>query len=307
MSATIVPVLLAGGEGKRLWPLSSSDRPKQFLKLNSTEFTLFQLSIKRALMIARPENIITVTAKSYAEKTCKQLEEVDYGLKENVILEPRSRNTAAAIAMAANYAKARFENPILWILPSDHAIDDDEGLKNSVEKVIPFAEQGKIICFGVNPSRSDNNYGYILAGNELQPESNLYSVSTFINNPEGDMLRWAMQQKNCLWNSGIFLMQAETLLSELASRDELTYKLANISYIKSSMTPLGLSLDPLLYEAMPQISIEKVIMEQSKRVCVSPIDIGWSDVSSWYSLWEMSQKEGSGEALDNFLTKIASV
>lgn len=308
MSATIVPVLLSGGEGKRLWPLSSSERPKQFLKLNSTEYTLFQFSAKRALLVAKPEHVITVTSQTYAEITNKQLESIDYGLKENVILEPCSKNTAAALALAANHAKERFKNPILWVLPTDHAIENDVILQQAVEQLTPLVdEQDYIATFGIHPTRSDGQYGHILSGKEITPESGIYTVSTFIEKPKGDLLRWAAQQKNCFWNSGMFLLKADTLLSELATRDELTYKLANISYAKSVPSAYGIELDPLLYEAMPSLPIDKVIMEECKKLAVMPVDIGWSDVGSWYSLWEMSQKEGQGEALEKFLAKIAKV
>jgi mannose-1-phosphate guanylyltransferase/mannose-6-phosphate isomerase len=308
MTSTIVPVLLSGGEGKRLWPLSSSDRPKQFLKLNSTKYTLFQFAAKRALLLAKPQNVITVTSQSYAQTTRKQLDEIDYELKENVILEPCSKNTAAALALAAHHARERFENPILWVLPTDHAIDDDQKLADTAQKLLPFViEHDYIATFGVRPTRSDNHYGHIIADQELVPGSGVFKASTFVEKPKGDLLNWVARQDNCFWNSGMFLMKAETLLSELAVRDELTYKLSSISYAKSTSSALGITLDALLYEAMPSLPIDKVIMEECKKLIVTPVDIGWSDIGSWYSLWEMSQKEGRGESLENFLTKIARV
>jgi mannose-1-phosphate guanylyltransferase/mannose-6-phosphate isomerase len=307
MSFTLVPVLLAGGEGKRLWPLCSSDRPKQFLKLNSTEHTLFQLTVKRAQQLAPSEQIITVTSQTYGGHVCKQLDALEYILKDNVILEPCNRNTAAAIAMAANHAKSLYQNPVLLILPSDHCIDDNDGLKDAIDRAMPLAQEGKTVAFGVKPTRKDGHYDHFLTGLETADGSGLYQVSTFSGKPEGDMLRWLMQQENCYWNSGMYLVRADILLAEVAHREELTSKLANISYIKSRSTDHGVELDPLLYEAMPKLAIDQVILQDNSRLTLCPIDIGWSDINSWYSLWEISQKEGNGESLDRFLTKIAKI
>jgi mannose-1-phosphate guanylyltransferase/mannose-6-phosphate isomerase len=305
---TIVPVLLAGGEGRRLQPLSSASRPKQFLRLiKNIDDTLFQASAKRALMVADAENIITIAGENYKDLVHQQLSQIDNNLNKNVILEPCGRNTTAAITAAAIHAASHFSNPILWIIPTDHMIEGESSLLQAIKKSALNAWHGKIVLFGIKPTREDSNYGYIIAGDKLEGE-NHFSVKLFIEKPSGAPLQWAMAQKHCWWNSGMFLLSAETLFLEMKKKDLATLKAVSGAYTNGKNTQFGITLDEGNYAFIKANPIDKVIMEKSKRLVVYPVDINWSDVGSWQSLWELTCHESGDEnILDNFLTKIARV
>lgn len=301
---TLVPVLLAGGKGKRLWPLSSEDCPKQFLKLTDARDTLFQASVRRAVMVARPEHVITVACQDDAPKVHEQLEQIDKALVGNIVLEPWGRNTAAAVTLAAKYAADHFDDPLLWIIPSDHLVTNPQALAVAVEKAQTAASYGKIVTFGIPPSRPDSNYGYVIHGEPLAKHRHLCSVRMFVEKPSGDFLRWALVQGNCLWNSGMFLVSAETVFLEMKKHGLEILQKVSKAYHNGTPYEGGLLVERRSYQDVPERPIDKVIMENSQRLLVSPVDIGWSDVGSWYSIWEMSQKEGKGHPLNRFLSKI---
>jgi mannose-1-phosphate guanylyltransferase/mannose-6-phosphate isomerase len=298
---TIVPVLLAGGEGTRL-PLNSI-KPKQFLKLNG-EQTLLQDSVTRAMMVAEPEQIITIASEKHRHLALSQLQEIHPDLEKNIILEPCGRNTAAAVISAAIHAANNFEDPILWIIPSDHMIVRANILKETVQKSLKDARQGKIVLFGINPTRADSNYGYIIGGERLYKEKEMRKVLMFMEKPTGAPLEWAMCQQNCMWNSGMFLLSAATLFTETKRQNSTLLQLVNSAYKNKTASNFGIVLNQKYYFEIQSAPIDKVIMEKSKNLVVTPVDIGWADVGSWQSLWEMSKEDG-GDALDNFLLRIA--
>lgn len=303
--STLVPVILAGGGGTRLRPLSSSSKPKQFLKLvKDVDDTLFQSSVRRALMVAEPSNIITIALDEYKGTIYKQLAVIDKKLNRHVILEPFGRNTAAAIAAAAVYAANNFDDPILWVIPSDHLIINDSELKTAVQKTTNAARHGKIAVFGIEPTRADSNYGYIIGGDPLKYHTYMHSVRKFIEKPKGENLKWALEQKNCWWNSGMFVLSAYTLFREMKRKGGNTLKAASLAYKYGRQSQYGFHLNDKCYALMESLPIDKLVMETSLDLVVHPVNIGWSDVGSWHSLWELSQQEGRGRPLDNFLEKL---
>jgi mannose-1-phosphate guanylyltransferase/mannose-6-phosphate isomerase len=290
----IIPIILAGGEGSRLWPLSSPSSPKQFLKIiPDSDDSLLQATAKRALMLAKPEHIITVAAQKHQEITNKQLKHVDKKLCKNIILEPCRRNTAPAIAAATIYALEKFHNPILWVMPSDHIISNNINLQNAIEQSLTDALNGKIGLFGITPSRADSNYGYII-GDEL------LNVEKFIEKPQGDVLQDIMAKKNKWWNSGMFLFLATTLIAEMKRENLATFKLVSDAYIGGRQSE-GFILDSAAYEKITPIAIDRMVMEKSKNLKIIPVDIGWKDIGSWQSLCEIN---GYSDTLNNLLSII---
>ncbi len=304
---TIVPVLLAGGEGKRLRPLSSGLRPKQFLKLTKdSDDTLLQSSARRALMAADAANVITVAADSYDSLIHQQLSEIDNNLNNHILLEPCARNTAAAITLAAIHASNNFNNPVLWIIPTDHLILNPDILNSAVAKAATFAAaQERIVVFGMTPTRMESNYGYIIGNEKLKPQDYLYSVNMFVEKPNGERLNWAHRQDNFWWNSGMFVLPVSRLFSEMRKSNLAILESVSKAYQNGRQSEYGFTVDETSYAEINPLPIDKVIMEKSKNLVSYPVDIGWSDVGSWQSLWEISQQEGNGPPLDNFLQKIS--
>jgi mannose-1-phosphate guanylyltransferase/mannose-6-phosphate isomerase len=299
---TLIPVILAGGEGKRLWPLSSAESPKQFLGLGKDGKSLFSASYKRALMVAPSSNIIVVTRESFARQAWAEIKTIDKKSKATAILEPFGRNTAAAISMAAMHALSNFENPVLWVMPSDHYIEKPFSLINAVQESAEVANAGKVVTFGVLPDRINGNYGHIICGDEINRYHNLFGVKLFIEKPQGRRLEWFMRQNNCVWNSGMFMFSADTILKQIKTRNQAMVAYANRAYTSATQTKYGLLASGDAYENLPDLSIDKLVMENNENLVVRPVDMGWSDVGTWQSLWELSQKESiGGKPLEKFL------
>jgi mannose-1-phosphate guanylyltransferase len=305
---TLIPVILAGGEGKRLAPISSPEAPKQFLRFGKDGESLFASAYKRALMATSSQNLIIVTQETMARQTWREIHDVDRTSKSHVILEPSGRNTAAAIAMAAIHALNHFENPVLWVMPSDHYIEKPFALINAIHESETAAAEGHIVTFGTTPTRNDSNYGHIIPGEKLSLHPNLYNVKFFLEKPEGKRLEWLMQQDNCLWNSGMFMFSAKTILKHLKTRSKLVVNYAQNAYKTGKTSAFGLVADNNSYSKLPALSIDKLVMENNENVVVRQVDIGWSDVGTWHSLRELSQKKDVNfEMLEKFLAQGQSV
>ncbi len=304
MSNMIIPVILAGGSGKRLWPLSSEQKPKQFLRLDkNSNLSLLQATTKRVLEVAEPENIIVVTSENYAEEVFQQLEFIDKKTTKNILLEPIAKNTAAAIGVAALYAEQKFKDAILWIVPADHVMEDSQPLIQVI-KLSSDLIKDQILTFGIKPNRVEKGYGYMLAGEEKY--TGMYSVDDFIEKPPEEIAENLIEKENCYWNSGIFYVSAKTVLNQVGSK--------NIDFLRQiyeldrgkEKTKFGYIYSKENYENIEAISIDKMVMERNKNLLVCPISIGWSDVGSWQSLWESSQKDDQEglSPLEKFLNKI---
>lgn len=302
---TLVPVILAGGKGKRLWPLSSDENPKQFLKLSGCNHSLLQMTIKRALIVAKAENIITVSSSSNKDITHQQLLSISNDLIRNILFEERSCNTAFSIISAAKYAMDNFDYPVLWVMPSDHVIGNPRNLVNAIEDSLSDASYGKIISFGINPKRADSNYGYIKVNNVVNIKSRITKVDQFIEKPSLSALKPMLAQGNIFVNSGMFLVSAETLLNEFKthSKDILKYSVESYKKIDLYKDRFNILRTP----ENPNInfeSIDKAIMEKSSNLFVRKTDLDWMDIGSWYNLWLHSQKSGLG---NNSLEKFISI
>ncbi len=305
---TLIPVILAGGEGSRLWPLSSSDNPKQFLRLAKGGESLFASTYKRALNIAPSHNIVVVTRKKFARQAWQEIKNIDKKSKAQAILEPMGKNTAAAITIAAMHAISHFTNPVLWVMPSDHYIEKPFNLLSAVQESFYAANNGFIISFGIKPNRANENYGHILVDSGVPKYTGLHKVSLFIEKPTGRRLDWFMQNQNCLWNSGMFVFSANDILKHIKSRNNVLVDNITKAYKEAKQVQYGLLAESAAYNNVPNISIDKLVMENNENLLVKPVNIGWSDVGTWQSLWELSQKlDFKGGPLEKFLFKIQDV
>ena len=292
---TLVPVLLAGGVGSRLWPTSREIYPKQLLDLTG-EGSLLELAARRALAVAPAGQVVTVTTEAQYFLVLDQLGDVDDGLADHVIAEPGGRNTAAAVALAALYAEARFDDPVLWVAPADHAIRHPERLADAVATARSAAERGMLVTFGIPPAGPDSGFGYVRAGEALEGVDGAQRVAGFVEKPPEAEAEALIAAGDCYWNSGMFVFKASAILDELgrAAPEVLDAVRAAMAGADIEASPYRVPAET--YGKVPSVPIDKAVMERSDALAVIPLDIGWSDVGSWSRLWEISDKDADGNA-----------
>ncbi len=289
----LVPVLLAGGIGSRLWPTSREFYPKQLLDLTG-QGSLLQQAVRRALAIAPADRVITVTLESQYFLIFDQLREVASGLGENVLLEPEGRNTAAAVTLAALHAAERFRDPVLWVAPADHLIADMEALEKALSVAREAAERGLLVTFGIEPKRPEPGYGYVRRDRPIEGLSGVFSVASFVEKPDVGMAEELIAAGNCYWNSGMFVFSARAFLDEMKQHAPKILEGVEKAMRQRSTGEGPVRVMANLYHAVPSLPVDKAVMERSSNVAVVPVDPGWSDVGSWGSLWEVSPKDASG-------------
>ena len=285
----ILPVIMAGGSGSRLWPLSRALYPKQFLKLNKPG-TMLQNTVTRleGLECLDPMLICNEEHRFIAAEQLRQLGELNH----NIILEPAGRNTAPAIALAAFTAISQGEDPIMLVLAADHIIQKPEAFRDSVAKALPFAEQGKLVTFGIVPMGPETGYGYIERGNE-QGESG-FDVARFVEKPSIEAAQEYIDSGKFYWNSGMFLFRASRYLEELKKYRPDIYSACEKAIIDVNADLDFIRVNKDAFLNCPEDSIDYAVMEETQYAVVVPMDAGWSDVGSWSSLWEVSEKDQDG-------------
>ncbi|MFO1035554.1 MAG: mannose-1-phosphate guanylyltransferase/mannose-6-phosphate isomerase [Geminicoccaceae bacterium] len=283
----LVPVILAGGSGTRLWPVSRAAFPKHLVELFGEE-SLLQATARRALATAPADRVITVAAAGQAVLIRRQFASIDASLLDHLLLEPVARNTAAAIALAALRAQATFgPSSVLWVCPSDHLITDSPTLLKSLDAAAAAAAEGWIVTFGITPSRPETGYGWIAAGTPLDASGPVRKVDRFIEKPDLSVAR-ELQAAGNLWNSGMFVFRADRMLEELARHAP--------AILGATRHAVAAGMTEETYAAIPSAPIDKAVMERSDRVAVVPCDPGWSDVGSWHAIWELMEKDPGGNA-----------
>ena len=282
----IVPVIMAGGSGTRLWPLSRAALPKQFLSLHG-EDTMLQATVKR-LSGLNIESSITICNEEHRFFVAEQLREIDK--LGSIILEPVGRNTAPAIALAALTVK---DDPLLLVLAADHFIKDEVAFNAAIMRAIPLAEAGKLLIFGIMPSNPDTGYGYIKRGNHLGEG---FTVDEFVEKPSLEVAQGYISSGEYYWNSGIFLFRASSYIEELKKfrPDILNQCMASIMDVKADLDFLRINKET--FESCPSESIDYAIMEKTSHAVVVSMDAGWSDIGSWSSLWNISEKDDGGNS-----------
>lgn len=280
-------IILAGGSGSRLWPLSRDEYPKQLLSFDENE-SLLQKTFKRLKAFSKPSDIVTITNIKHYQNIKLQLNKID---KDNVVLgEPLGKNTAPAIASALEYFKQTgTSDDIVLIVPSDHLIKNTDGFNKTVEKGKVLAEQGYIVTFGIKPDYPETGYGYIKINGEL---SDGYKVEKFVEKPDSETAKNYLESGEYYWNGGIFMGKISTFLSEIKKyASDIYEKLPELDFSKD------LIIKYLAYEKMPSISIDYAVMEKSDKIALVELLSDWNDLGSWQSLYNVKEKDSNGNVL----------
>ncbi|MEZ8653421.1 mannose-1-phosphate guanylyltransferase/mannose-6-phosphate isomerase [Vibrio sp. 10N.286.55.E10] len=290
----ITPVIMAGGTGSRLWPLSRELYPKQFLTVTG-EQSMLQQTVARLSGIEHVAPVL-ICNEEHRFIAAEQMRLGGYA-HSGIILEPVGRNTAPAIALSALQAVSNAtdnEDPILLVLAADHIIKNEQAFKKSVEKALPFAEADQLVTFGIVPTAPETGYGYIKSGSQ---EGDAFSVSEFVEKPNLETAQEYLASGNYYWNSGMFLFKASRYLEELA---KFAPEMLDVCK-RAIATPLEdvefIRVDKDIFATCPDDSIDYAVMEKCQNVVVVPIDAGWSDVGSFSALWEVSEKDGNQNAI----------
>tara|TARA_A100001388_G_scaffold275967_1_gene262571 strand:+ start:5626 stop:7071 length:1446 start_codon:yes stop_codon:yes gene_type:complete len=291
----IIPIVLCGGSGTRLWPLSRRSFPKQFLSINNNNNkTLLQETQERLSSIKDINNPIYICNEEHRFIVAEQLREINI-TPWKIILEPFGRNTSAAISLGAMLALEKFDNPNLLILSADHKIQNTEIFIETLEKGLIYSEKGRLVTFGVVPHYPETGYGYIEAEKELSLENKLgENISRFIEKPNKKLAEKLIKDKRYTWNSGIFLFKAKEIINEIEIFEPKINYYCRES-LKISEKDLDFQrLNKAAFENCPELSIDVSVMEKTKLGTVLPLDVGWSDIGSWESVWKQTKKDVDG-------------
>src|SRR5258708_15381862 len=290
MGKRIIPLIMCGGAGTRLWPSSREGRPKQFLPLFGLRST-FQDTLARVSDKALFERTIVITNTAYRFMVLEQLAEI--GLEADIMLEPMRRDSGPAIAAGAAFAQTRDSEAIVLAVAADHVGRDTDAFVAACRQGLVAASAGRIVTFGVAPERAATEYGYISAGEPVSGE--VRAVAKFVEKP--DPAKAAEYVKaGYFWNSGNFMFRAAVLLDEYRKVDADSVQAVTDSVTKAGRDLGFVTLDTGAFGSAKSISIDYAVMEKTSRAAVVPVKCGWSDVGSWLSVWELSDKDADGNA-----------
>jgi mannose-1-phosphate guanylyltransferase/mannose-6-phosphate isomerase len=299
----ILPVIMAGGKGSRLWPLSRELYPKQFLTV-SGEHSMLQQTVARLTGMEHHAPLL-ICNEEHRFIAAEQLRLGGFS-HSGIILEPVGRNTAPAIALAALQAlknAEQDEDPILLVLAADHLIDDTSAFQTSVIKALPFAKDGKLVTFGIVPMVPETGYGYIKAG---QPQGEAFTVAQFVEKPDLNTAQGYLASGDYYWNSGMFLFKASRYLEELKKHSP-EILLACEESMEESMPDMDfVRVNIEAFQRCPDDSIDYAVMEKTDSSIVIPMDAGWSDVGSWSALWEVSEKDENNNVIKGDVISVNS-
>ena len=291
----IYPVILSGGSGTRLWPISRSLFPKQFLSLNG-KHSFFQ---ETALRVKGFEGFSTPTIICNSEHRFivkEQLSAIGITAK-NIILESKGRNTAAAAAIAAIKISELDPDGLILLLASDHSITKPDLLRTALIKSIPAAKENRLVTFGVRPDRAETGYGYIKIGSSIETIQNCYEVDKFVEKPNKNTAETYLLSGKYLWNSSLFLFNANTYLKELQLFEPEIKSACQTALDEATIDLDFIRLNDRAFSKSPSISIDYAVMEHTSKAVVVPIEPGWSDVGSWLALWEILDKDENQNAI----------
>ncbi|HEY4350845.1 MAG TPA: mannose-1-phosphate guanylyltransferase/mannose-6-phosphate isomerase [Paraburkholderia sp.] len=292
----IYPVILCGGSGTRLWPMSRGGYPKQYLKLTG-ENTLVQQTALRLRGIADVATPIIVTNNDQRFLVAEQLRQVDVA-SSAIVLEPASRNTAPAIAVAALLAMRDAPDALLLVLPSDHEIAGEAAFVKAAEAAALIAKDGYLVTFGIAPVEPHTGYGYLRAGATLVDGAQTFAVDSFVEKPDADTAQRFIDDGGYYWNSGMFMLKASTYMEELRRHEPDIARQAELSLNAAQRDHDFVRLDAEAFCASPNISVDHAVMEKTKRAAVVAVaDLGWNDIGSWTALADIAERDAQDNAL----------
>jgi len=286
----IVPLIMCGGAGTRLWPASREVRPKQFLALFGPRST-FQDTVLRVSDPTLFERPIVITNAAYRFMVLEQLAEI--GLEADILLEPMRRDSGPAIAAGAAFAQMRREDAVVLALAADHVVRDTQAFVAACREGLFAAEAGRIVTFGVQPERAATEYGYISPGKVVS--GRVHAVEKFVEKPDPATAAEYIKA-GYLWNSGNFMFRAAVLLDEYRNVDAESVQAVSDAVNKAGHDLGFVMLDPGAFGSAKSISIDYAVMEKTSRAAVVPVACGWSDVGSWHAVWELSDRDSQGNA-----------
>ncbi|MDA3903875.1 MAG: mannose-1-phosphate guanylyltransferase/mannose-6-phosphate isomerase [Desulfuromusa sp.] len=289
----ILPVILSGGAGTRLWPLSRELYPKQLLPLASDK-TMLQETVERLEGIPELENPLIVCNEAHRFMVAEQVRQLNKE-PQAIILEPCGRNTAPAVAIAALYALKLETDPVLLVLPADHLIQDVPAFHQTVQLGVEQAEQGALVTFGIVPTQPETGYGYIRA--EQTSTASVYPVAEFVEKPNLETAKSYLERGDYYWNSGMFMFRASRYLEELER-----YQPEMLTACQNAFTSMAgdldfQRLDEATFAACPADSIDYAVMEKTERAVVIPLSAGWNDIGAWSALWDVHPRNTEGNVL----------
>ncbi len=307
-SNKIIPVILCGGSGTRLWPLSRKSFPKQFLSLSSnSNKSLLQLTQERISKLTLATKPIIICNEEHRFLVAEQMREINIKPRA-IILEPFGKNTGPAITLAAIKSLELEENPILLILSSDHMIEDEEEFLKVIETGLDYVNQKRLVTFGIVPKTPETGYGYIKSEKAIDSVLNLGSkIDCFIEKPDFKKAKQFIVDKRYTWNSGMFLFHAKTILDEIKLYSPDIFEHC-VNALKGNLFDLDFQrLNKDDFFKCPNISIDFAVMEKTNIGTVLPLNAGWTDIGSWNSVWEISKKDNYGNVIKgNVLAKNTS-
>ena len=296
-TSTLVPVILCGGTGTRLWPLSRASYPKQYWALaGNGEETLLQQTHQRLEGLAGLAPPLLICNEDHRFIVAEQMRQIGVD-PAAILLEPVGRNTAPAVAVAALKATARGEDPLLLVLAADHVMRDAAGFRRTVEAGMAAAEAGQLVTFGIVPTAPETGYGYIEAAQALAGAAAPVPIARFVEKPDRATAEQFLATGRFTWNSGMFLFKASAILAELerlapevvsACRSALEHDAADLDFLR---------LEPEAFAGCPNVAIDVAVMERTDRGAVLPLEAGWSDVGSWSALWETADQDSDGNVV----------
>jgi len=286
---TVYPILLAGGTGTRLWPVSRELYPKQLVKFIGDD-SLVQSTVKRLIPVLDPKNVRVVCGEQHYHEIARHLDDIGIVSAGKVIREPSGRNTAPAILLAVFHIRQIVEDGILCIFPADHVIGNIHSFHERLQAAIHLADKGHVVTFGIKPNYPETGYGYIEGGTDVS--NSALMVKRFVEKPDRSTAENYIEAGNFFWNSGMFAFRVSVILKEFETyAPEMT---ATMEEIFSAELPLARED----YERLENISIDYAIMEKTDKCVVVPSDFGWSDIGSWKSLYDFLEKDGHNNVID---------
>ncbi len=294
MSSPIIPILLSGGSGSRLWPLSRKAFPKQYLSLGEDSLTLIQKTQKRIEKIEHIKPPIIICNEEHRFIVAEQMREIEVN-PYSIILEPFGRNTAPAVTLGALKALEENENPTLLVLSSDHEIKNNDYFLKAVKSGLNYINDDLLVTFGVIPTSVETGFGYIEAEEILNVRGIKGSaISRFIEKPSFEKAKRFLKDKRYSWNSGIFLFKAKTIIKYVKEYSPNVYKYC-LEALKDDLLDLDFQrINEVAFNYCPNISLDYAVMEKTSRGVVVPLISEWKDLGSWNSVWESSNKDKNG-------------